>query len=148
MQFSCAFKSGPELIDPFTSVVLEMSVRWRGKDFNGAFLRVRAPKIMSSLYIRLRVPMSLPGPLSGMEANQAALNNSSFLSTGSGLCWGLSTLTAQMNLLLGSKSQWVRNRWQLASPTNSGLAFPPEASDSMLWNHISSLSTILLESGA
>lgn len=45
MQFSCAFKSGPELIDPFTSVVLEMNVRWRGKHVNGAFLRVKALKI-------------------------------------------------------------------------------------------------------
>ena len=73
MQFSCTFKSGPELIDPFTSVVLEMNVRWRGKHFNDAFLRVKALKIKYSLYIKLSTPEYPAGPLSGNEANHATL---------------------------------------------------------------------------
>lgn len=67
MQFACAFRSGPELIDPFTSVVLEMNVRWRGKHCKSAFVRVRALKIQHSLYIKLRTPEYPAGPLSGTE---------------------------------------------------------------------------------
>lgn len=73
MQFSCAFKSGPELIDPLTSVVLEMNVRWRGKHFNGVFLRVKALKIQYRLYIKLSTPEYPAGPLSTNEANHATL---------------------------------------------------------------------------
>lgn len=43
-EVSCAFKSGPELIAPFTSVVLEMNVRWEEKHLNSVFLRVKAMK--------------------------------------------------------------------------------------------------------
>lgn len=102
MQFSCAFKSGPELIDPFTSLVLEMNVRWRGKHFNSAFLRVKALKIQYSLYIKLSTPAYPAGLCLVMRQTMPSWQTcASFPSTVG--CAG-AELTAQVNPSLGSKS--------------------------------------------
>lgn len=113
MQFSCAFKSGPELIDPFTSLVLEMNVRWRGKHFNSAFLRVKALKIQYSLYIKLSTPAYPAGLCLVMRQTMPSWQTcASFPSTVG--CAG-AELTAQVNPSLGSKSQ-TRNRRQPGTP--------------------------------
>lgn len=110
MQFPCAFKSGPELMDPFTSVVLEMNVRWRGKHCNGAFVRVKALKISYSLYIKLNTPEYPAGPLSGNEGKPWHPLKPLLPFHVQPAVWVPSYLTAQVNPLLGSKSQHMRNR--------------------------------------